>query len=148
MKITRRLCAGIAASFSLLALSAPGALAQSPWPAKPIRFVVPFPAGGGTDIIARELGNRLSTGNGWTLVMDNRPGSGGNLGVDSVAKAAPETFVAEVLPFLIEVLEAICGRQEADGLRIGPRWSRFRDNSSSEVGDALFVGVEQALQPR
>ncbi len=54
-------------------------------------MVVPFPAGGGTDTIARELGNKLAT-NGWTLIMDNKPGSGGNLGVDVVAKAPPDGY--------------------------------------------------------
>lgn len=65
--------------------------------------------------------------------------------ITDVAKAAPETFVAEVLPFLSEVLEATGERQEPGGFRVGPRWSRFRDGSPSEVGDALFVGVQRAL---
>lgn len=88
----RRACTGIAAGLGLAALAQAPAIAQSPWPARPIRFIVPFPAGGGTDIIARELGNRLATANGWTVVMDNRPGSGGNLGVDAVAKAPPDGY--------------------------------------------------------
>ncbi|MFL6691356.1 MAG: Bug family tripartite tricarboxylate transporter substrate binding protein [Ramlibacter sp.] len=91
MTFTRRACVGLAAAVGLLTLSPLSAVAQANWPAKPIRFVVPFPAGGGTDIIARELGNRLA-GNGWTLVMDNRPGSGGNLGVDVAAKAPPDGY--------------------------------------------------------
>lgn len=66
-----------------------GALAQS-WPAKPIRVVVPFPAGGGTDLIAREVGNKVVTNAKWTFFYDNKPGSGGNIGVDAIAKAAPD----------------------------------------------------------
>lgn len=71
-----------------------GAAHAQTWPAKPIRLVVPFPAGGGTDAIAREVANKLQT-IGYTFVIDNRPGSGGNLGVDAAAKAAPDgyTFV-------------------------------------------------------
>jgi tripartite-type tricarboxylate transporter receptor subunit TctC len=61
------------------------ALAQA-WPAKPIRLIVPFPAGGGTDIITREVANKIA-GPGWTFVVDNKPGSGGNLGVDAAAKS-------------------------------------------------------------
>jgi tripartite-type tricarboxylate transporter receptor subunit TctC len=53
---------------------------------------VPFPAGGGTDAIAREVANKVATQQGWTLIVDNRPGSGGNLGVDAAAKAAPDGY--------------------------------------------------------
>lgn len=66
-----------------------GAMAQS-WPAKPIRVVVPFPAGGGTDLIAREVGNKVVTNTKWSFIYDNKPGSGGNIGVDAIAKAAPD----------------------------------------------------------
>jgi tripartite-type tricarboxylate transporter receptor subunit TctC len=65
------------------------AAAQS-WPAKPIRVVVPFPAGGGTDFIAREVGTKVATNTKWSFIFDNKPGSGGNIGVDAIAKAAPD----------------------------------------------------------
>lgn len=68
-----------------------GAFAQA-WPAKPIRLIVPFPAGGGTDTIARETSQRVAAATGWTFVIDNRPGAGGNLGVDSVAKAPADGY--------------------------------------------------------
>jgi tripartite-type tricarboxylate transporter receptor subunit TctC len=89
MQLTRR----SAVLFALAAAAGGSALADT-WPAKPIRLIVPFPAGGGTDIITRELANRLA-GSGYTFVVDNKPGSGGNLGVDAAAKAAPDglTFV-------------------------------------------------------
>src|SRR4029078_13014195 len=67
------------------------ALAQA-WPAKPIRIVVPFPPGGGTDIIARETSQRVAKARGWTFVIDNKPGAGGNLGVDSVAKSPADGY--------------------------------------------------------
>ncbi|HZF85491.1 MAG TPA: tripartite tricarboxylate transporter substrate binding protein [Burkholderiaceae bacterium] len=81
---------------ALLALATASLLANTvahadTWPARPIRLVVPFPAGGGTDIIARELTNKL-TSYGYTFVVDNKPGSGGNLGVDAAAKAAPDGY--------------------------------------------------------
>ena len=76
-----------AASISLLTLAAH---AQS-WPTKPIRMVVPFPAGGGTDMITREVTNKI-TGSGYTFIVDNKPGSGGNLGVDAAAKAPADGY--------------------------------------------------------
>ncbi len=71
-----------------------GAVHAQAWPNKPVRLVVPFPAGGGTDMIARELANKV-TKSGYTFIIDNRPGSGGNLGVDAAAKAPADgyTFV-------------------------------------------------------
>ena len=88
MKTSRRAALALAAA-SLLAVAAT-AQAET-WPARPIRLIVPFPAGGGTDIIARELTNKL-TSYGYTFVVDNKPGSGGNLGVDAAAKAAPDGY--------------------------------------------------------
>jgi tripartite-type tricarboxylate transporter receptor subunit TctC len=68
------------------------ALAQGNYPSRPIRLIVPFPAGGGTDLIAREVANKVATSNGWSIIIDNKPGSGGNLGVDAAAKAAPDGY--------------------------------------------------------
>lgn len=87
MKTSRRAALALAAA-SLLAATV--AQAET-WPARPIRLVVPFPAGGGTDIIARELTNKLGS-YGYNFVVDNKPGSGGNLGVDAAAKAAPDGY--------------------------------------------------------
>lgn len=86
MKLSRRCVLAAAIACSL----ATSAFAQA-WPAKPIRLVVPFPAGGGTDIIAREVTNKLM-GPGYTFIVDNKPGSGGNLGVDAVAKSPADGY--------------------------------------------------------
>jgi tripartite-type tricarboxylate transporter receptor subunit TctC len=67
-----------------------GAHAQN-WPGRPIRLVVPFPPGGGTDTIAREVANKVAL-SGYTFVVDNKPGSGGNLGVDAAAKAPADGY--------------------------------------------------------
>ncbi|WP_417284304.1 Bug family tripartite tricarboxylate transporter substrate binding protein [Comamonas sp.] len=76
---------------TLMAIAGGSALAQStPWPAKTIRMVVPYTPGGGTDAVARLISERVGTANHWTLVVDNKPGAGGNIGLDAVAKAAPD----------------------------------------------------------
>jgi tripartite-type tricarboxylate transporter receptor subunit TctC len=62
------------------------------WPAKPIKYVVPFPAGGTTDILARIIGPKLAAALGTSIVVDNRPGAGGVLGSDLVAKSAPDGY--------------------------------------------------------
>jgi len=80
-----------AALFVVLAMTAADALAQ-PYPSKPIRLVVPFPAGGTTDILAREVGQRLALSLGQPVVIDNRPGAAGNIGSELVAKSAPDGY--------------------------------------------------------
>ncbi len=80
---------GLAAT--CLVLVAGAAFAQS-YPTKAIRVVVPFPPGGGTDIIAREIAQKVAANTGWSVVIDNKPGAGGNLGIDAVAKAAPDGY--------------------------------------------------------
>jgi tripartite-type tricarboxylate transporter receptor subunit TctC len=85
---------GFLAALGALALGAAtrdGALAQA-WPARPIRLIVPFPPGGGTDVISRQLAERIGANTGWTVVIDNRAGAGGNIGLDAVAKAAPDGY--------------------------------------------------------
>ncbi len=83
---------------TLLAICAVAAAVVSPahaedkWPSKPIKYIVPFPPGGTTDILARLIGAKLSMALGQAVVVDNKPGAGGNIGSDMVAKSAPDGY--------------------------------------------------------
>ena len=80
----RRALVATAFAAALLPL---GAAAQGAWPAKPVRIVVPFAPGGTTDILARALAPELSKAFGQSFIVENKPGAGGNIGADLVAKA-------------------------------------------------------------
>ena len=69
------------------------AAAHAQWPTKPVRFVVPFPAGGSTDVVGRLIAEHLRQGLGQSFVIDNRAGAGGTTGSDAVAKAAPDGYM-------------------------------------------------------
>lgn len=86
----RRLVRACACASTLLLAGT--ALAQQEYPIRPIRVVIPWPPGQATDLAARVIGQKLSEIAGWTLVMDNRPGAGGQIGTDIVAKAAPDGY--------------------------------------------------------
>src|SRR4051812_11919112 len=81
---------------SILATDAT-AVAQ-PFPTRPIRLIVPYPAGGGTDIVARVIGQRLQQALGQPIVIDNRGGAGGTLGTAVAAKAAPDGYTLVLVP--------------------------------------------------
>lgn len=70
----------------------PGQAQEAAWPTKPIKLVVPYTPGGGTDILGRMLGRRLSDSLGVSVVIENRPGSDGSIGTDVVAKATPDGY--------------------------------------------------------
>src|SRR5258706_7465089 len=81
------------ALFRILVLAALPALASAQaYPAKPVRIVVPFPPAGAADLLTRALGNKVSDAWGHPVVADNRPGAGGNIGAEAVAKAAPDGY--------------------------------------------------------
>ncbi len=82
----RRLLAFIAA------LATAGALAQGDYPGKPIKLIVPFPPAGGTDTLSRAIAQSITNDTKWTIVVENRPGAGGNIGLDAAAKSPPDGY--------------------------------------------------------
>ena len=80
------------ACLALAAVLAGIAPAHAQYPTKPIRFILPFPPGGGTDTLARILGAKLSDGLSQQVILDNRPGAGANIGAEIAAKSPPDGY--------------------------------------------------------
>jgi tripartite-type tricarboxylate transporter receptor subunit TctC len=81
-----------AATAALAATGWTGFARAQAWPERPIRFVVPYTPGGGTDTVTRHLADALGRDTHWTFVIDNKPGANGNIGMDQVAKATPDGY--------------------------------------------------------
>jgi len=93
---------GISAVFG-----AAGELAAQSWPTRSVRFVVPFPAGGSADTLARLLAQKLSERLNQPFVTDNRPGAGGNIGTDIAAKSAPDGYTFLVTPSSLAIAPSL-----------------------------------------
>jgi tripartite-type tricarboxylate transporter receptor subunit TctC len=87
MQASRRLLLALAASVITTT-----ALAQAGYPDKPIKMIVPFPPGGGTDLISRVIADKLSNTLGWKIVVENKAGAGGSVGLDAAAKSKPDGY--------------------------------------------------------
>ncbi len=106
--ITRRHLVGLAAASALApTVSTRNARAQQslsqPWPNRIVKLVAPFPPGGGTDVVARILTNRLSDVWGQQVIVENKPGAGGNFGAEQVARSDPDgyTILIAALPMAV-----------------------------------------------
>lgn len=77
---------------TLLAMALPLSAVAQAYPSKPIKMIVPFPAGGTTDIVARIIAQKMTDSMGQPVTVDNKGGAGGNIGADLMAKAAPDGY--------------------------------------------------------
>lgn len=91
-RTTARALASTFACATTMLLAATAQAQQQEYPIRPIRVVIPWPPGQATDLAARVIGHKLNEIAGWTLVMDNRPGAGGQIGTDIVSKATPDGY--------------------------------------------------------
>ena len=108
----------LSAAITLAAL--PAAHAQTPtdpWPSKPIRWVVPFPPGGAMDAIARTLGEKLTKTLGQPFVIDNKPGAGGNIGADFVAKAPGDGYTLMITSIGMATNKPLYGKLSYDPVK-------------------------------
>ena len=92
MTLTRRTFTAVAAAAAAVAVAFTPARAQDKWPSKPITYIVPFPAGGTTDILARLIAQKLGPALGTTIIVDNKGGAGGSVGSEMASRAAPDGY--------------------------------------------------------
>ena len=126
--------------FATLMLFCAGAVHAQSYPAKAVRVIVPFPAGGGLDITARAFGQKLAEYWGQTVVIENRPGADGAIAAESVVKAAPDgytVFLASNTPMMQVPL-----------LRKAPPYDPLTDFTPiSDVGRYIFILVVTPALP-
>ncbi len=137
MKTSRRILFALASSVLVCS-----AFAQSAYPDKPIKLLVPFPPGGGTDIISRVISDKLSSTLGWRIVVENKAGAGGTLGLDAAAKAKPDGYTL--------VMGQTSNMSIAPSLMSGLPYDPVKDLAPvtlvSEVPLAIVVGADSPIK--
>jgi tripartite-type tricarboxylate transporter receptor subunit TctC len=108
----------IASLLAVIAVALPAMLhAQQPYPAKPVRLILPFPPAGGTDTLGRGIAQVLSSQIGQQVVADNRPGAGGNLGLELASKAPPDGYTMVLSSPLVAISPMIYAKLNYDPQR-------------------------------
>src|SRR5678816_3737946 len=91
--------------------------AQDNWPSKPIRMILPFPPGGGTDILGRLIADRMSASLGQPVVTENRGGAGGNVGAEAAAKSAPDGYTIVLVAPSLAISPSLYSKLNYDPVR-------------------------------
>ena len=102
----------VALAFALCAVAAP--VTAQTYPAKPVRIILPFPPGGPSDILGRALAAKMTEQMGQQVITDNRPGAGGNLGLELTAKAAPDGYTTVLSSPLISISPSLYSKLNYD----------------------------------
>src|SRR6476659_8175023 len=93
------------------------ALAQDTWPSRPLRLILPFPPGGGTDILGRLIAERLSASLGQPVVVENRGGAGGNVGAEAAAHSAPDGYTIVLVAPSLAISPSLYSKLNYDPVR-------------------------------
>lgn len=113
----RRAAVMLATAVAASLLAGSVAMAQPAYPTKPIKLIVPFSPGGTTTILARLLADRMAQSIGQPIVVDNRPGAGGNVGMDLVAKADPDGYTLLMGPIGLAINPSLYAKMAFDPLK-------------------------------
>src|SRR5438128_7212830 len=101
----------------LLAALPVSAQAPDSYPSKPLRFILPFPPGGPTDILGRLIGERLASSLGQPVVIENRGGAGGNVGAEAAAKSAPDGYTIALVAPSLAISPSLYSKLNYDAVR-------------------------------
>ena len=111
----RTLAAALACVFA--SMLAPSAAWSQAWPSKTVKIVVPYPAGGGTDVMARFLAQKFSEMWGQPVVVENKGGAGGNIGADQVAKSTPDGYTLVMMPSNLSINPSLFDKTPWDAVK-------------------------------
>jgi len=133
MRLSRRVFLHVAAAIATLPAVSRASWAQA-YPTRPVRWIVPFPPGGPTDILARVLGQWLSERLGQPFVIENRPGASANIGTELVVRAAPDGYTLLLVPSSSAVSAA---QPTAELTPVAKNWRRVRRSWCSRRGSMM-----------
>jgi len=108
---------GLCLSVLVIVIAPSGAAGQDAWPSKPVRLILPFPPGGGTDILGRLIATQLSARLGQPVVAENRGGAGGNVGAEAAAKSAPDGYTIVLVAPSLAISPSLYSKLNYDPVR-------------------------------
>ena len=116
----------LATAAMLAGLATGPAVAQDKWPSKSITYIVPFPAGGTTDVLARLIAQKLGPALGTTIIIDNKGGAGGSVGSEIAARAAPDGYTLLGSDMTIDQISAFQKEEVA-------KWAQVIKSANSKL---------------